>query len=92
MPKRWRKYIENQIGRYNMIEIGDRVRYNLSKDFPWFWGKTGIVIDISPINNLIVLFDEVIRHEQSYFDGERKLEMGRGCFEVIENREPDWEI
>jgi hypothetical protein len=75
-----------------MIEIGDRVRYNLDPAFHWFWGKEGTVIDISTVNNLIVFFDEPIRNAVSYFDGDQRIEMGRGCFEVIEKREPDWEI
>jgi hypothetical protein len=75
-----------------MIQIGDRVRYNLDTAYPWFWNKTGTVIDISPINLLVVLFDEPILNAGSYFDGEQKLEMGRGCFEIINKKEPDWEV
>jgi hypothetical protein len=76
-----------------MIEIGDRVRYNLSTDYPWFWNKEGTVIDKCRKSHLItVLFDEPIYNMGSYFDGDTQIEMGKGCFEIIEKREPDWEI
>ena len=76
-----------------MIEVGDRVRYNLSTNFPWFWNKTGTVINISPeTSSILVLFDEPIYNAGSYFDGDMQIEMGRGCFEIIKKREPDWEV
>ena len=78
----------------DLIQEGDRVRYNLDPQYYWFWQQIGTVIKVnSSYRNIIVRFDNPIYNMGSYFDGDTEIEMGRGCFEVIgETREPDWEI
>lgn len=79
-----------------MIEVGDRVMYNLSSAYAHFWQKTGIVINVvrgpDSKQNLLVLFDEVITCAGAQFDGEREILFGSGCFEIISKAQPDWEV